>query len=426
MKRKGFYNIRTGLLTCIGGFLLTFTACNYDEIGDGDYPEQSVYLPITQYNEGILTIDNVPAPIEHSPSNGRLIPFSIENNRMLIPLSIYRAGVDRKGSVNVSIEINTDTIQSLIANGTLDNSVEILPADKYSIPQTVSIPDGTDISTFHLNVDLDFLKTNTPNKKYGIGIAIVGADREIKSTMATAIVVIDTKFLIHQPTFSSKADNTKWTQVTFTNTSSNALSWSWDFGDGTTSNEYSPVHTYSKGGIYNTTLTTYGAGGDALSSTQKVVIIKIDNIAHESWSVVDFSSERAVGNEQYPDQGKAISAIDGDINTFWMTNSTSSYPHHITVDMGKEYIMSSFEACRRPGSSSVAQTEIEFYTSNDGQNWEKWGPFEFDNKSADMQKFELTEYPTGRYFKFQSTKGSTSKAATTVGEINVYGALNEE
>ena len=43
-----------------------------------------------------------------------------------------------------------------------------------------------------------------------------------------------------------------------------------------------------------------------------------------------------------------------------------------------------------------------------------------------MQKFELTEYPTGRYFKFQSTKGSTSKAATTVGEINVYGALNEE
>ena len=156
---------------------------------------------------------------------------------MLRPLSVYRAGVDRKGSVNVSIEINTDTIQSLIANGTLDNSVEILPADKYSIPQTVSIPDGTDISTFHLNVDLDFLKTNTPNKKYGIGIAIVGADREIKSTMATAIVVIDTKFLIHQPTFSSKADNTKWTQVTFTNTSANALSWSWAFGDGTTSNE---------------------------------------------------------------------------------------------------------------------------------------------------------------------------------------------
>ena len=43
-----------------------------------------------------------------------------------------------------------------------------------------------------------------------------------------------------------------------------------------------------------------------------------------------------------------------------------------------------------------------------------------------FKKFELTEYPTGRYFKFQSTKGSTSKAATTVGEINVYGALNEE
>ncbi len=43
--------------------------------------------------------------------------------------------------------------------------------------------------------------------------------------------------------------------VTFTNTTSNATSFSWNFGDGTTSTVTSPVHTYAVGGTYNVVLT---------------------------------------------------------------------------------------------------------------------------------------------------------------------------
>ena len=51
--------------------------------------------------------------------------------------------------------------------------------------------------------------------------------------------------------------------VTFTNTSTGVIdSISWDFGDGTTSSESSPSHTYTEAGTYTVTLTVSGPGGD--------------------------------------------------------------------------------------------------------------------------------------------------------------------
>ncbi len=50
--------------------------------------------------------------------------------------------------------------------------------------------------------------------------------------------------------------------VAFTDTSTNApWSWSWSFGDGTTSPEQSPWHTYAAPGTYTVMLTATNAGG---------------------------------------------------------------------------------------------------------------------------------------------------------------------
>ncbi len=45
--------------------------------------------------------------------------------------------------------------------------------------------------------------------------------------------------------------------ATFSNTSFNGTAWFWDFGDGQTSNEQNPVHTYSGPGCYEVCLTAY-------------------------------------------------------------------------------------------------------------------------------------------------------------------------
>lgn len=57
--------------------------------------------------------------------------------------------------------------------------------------------------------------------------------------------------------------------VTFTNTSQNANSYLWDFGDGNTSTETNPVHTYLTGGSYLVNLTSASStcGDDITSQT---------------------------------------------------------------------------------------------------------------------------------------------------------------
>jgi PKD repeat protein len=42
-----------------------------------------------------------------------------------------------------------------------------------------------------------------------------------------------------------------------------ATAFEWDFGDGTTSNERDPVHTYQDSGFYNVSLTAFGDGGES-------------------------------------------------------------------------------------------------------------------------------------------------------------------
>lgn len=66
--------------------------------------------------------------------------------------------------------------------------------------------------------------------------------------------------------FQFAVDGTNFLQVTFTNFSSDATSYSWDFGDGNTSTDPNPVHTFAATGNYTVTLT---ASNDASVSATK-------------------------------------------------------------------------------------------------------------------------------------------------------------
>ena len=58
--------------------------------------------------------------------------------------------------------------------------------------------------------------------------------------------------------------------LTFTDASSGAVSWLWDFGDNNSSTQQNPVHTYSNPGNYTITLTINNGG---CSSTQSFTIL---------------------------------------------------------------------------------------------------------------------------------------------------------
>ncbi|MDD2260238.1 MAG: PKD domain-containing protein [Acholeplasmataceae bacterium] len=65
--------------------------------------------------------------------------------------------------------------------------------------------------------------------------------------------------------------------VAFTDTSDgNPTAWSWDFGDGSTSAEQNPVHTYTAVGTYNVTLTVTGSfGSDTCVTTEPIDRIRV-------------------------------------------------------------------------------------------------------------------------------------------------------
>ncbi len=69
----------------------------------------------------------------------------------------------------------------------------------------------------------------------------------------------------------SASSSTAPSVVSFTNTSTNATTYSWDFGNGSTSNVASPSHTYTSAGSFIVKLTVTGAGGTN-STTQTVNI----------------------------------------------------------------------------------------------------------------------------------------------------------
>ena len=59
-------------------------------------------------------------------------------------------------------------------------------------------------------------------------------------------------------------------KVTFTNKSTNATAYKWDFGDDETSKEASPEHTYATGGSYSVKLTAANADGEVSSKEVKI------------------------------------------------------------------------------------------------------------------------------------------------------------
>ena len=66
-------------------------------------------------------------------------------------------------------------------------------------------------------------------------------------------------------------------EVTFTNSSTNATTYSWSFGDGETSTDESPVHTYSDAGNYTVALTASNA--DFSDTETKTAYITVNNEA---------------------------------------------------------------------------------------------------------------------------------------------------
>jgi PKD repeat protein len=66
--------------------------------------------------------------------------------------------------------------------------------------------------------------------------------------------------------------------VTFTNTTTNGVSYSWNFGDQTTSVEVSPVHTFAANGTYTVVLSAVGGNAVTVCNSATTLTITISGV----------------------------------------------------------------------------------------------------------------------------------------------------
>ena len=159
------------------------------------------------------------------------------------------------------------------------------------------------------------------------------------------------------------------------NASNPALSYLWDFGDGTTSTEVAPTHVYSRAGLFTVRLTV-GHGGTSISATDSVAVADFAIVAGRScnrggnngwcwqrplpqgnfildYAFVDDSRGWAVGQA-----GTVLTTSDGGVTWTGQTSGT-------TLDIGQATF---------PSASAgwlVSEFGELLRTSDGGANWRR-------------------------------------------------------
>ncbi len=94
---------------------------------------------------------------------------------------------------------------------------------------------------------------------------------EVTNPEGTATLTLDDYIVVLDLPTSDFSYTTNGAEVSFTNNSSGATSYIWDFGDGNTSGDTNPVHTYAGSGTYTVELLSGNTCG-SVTSTQTVII----------------------------------------------------------------------------------------------------------------------------------------------------------
>lgn len=223
----------------------------------------------------------------------------------------------------------TNTVQTPVTNGLLGvwNTLPIQDGT-YQLRLRVYLRDGTLLSTIVNNLRL---QNRQPTPVPSATAAVARPIAAFSSDVASGQVPLT---------------------VRFTNQSAGEIDqYRWEFGDGASSTEASPVHTYTTPGLYTAVLTVSGPGGSSNVSRQISAQSPTAPIANFSLST---NSGDAPLTVQFTDQSTgAITA------RFWnFSDGTSSAEPNPVHTFTRPGIYNVFLTVTGPGGSSTASRQI--------------------------------------------------------------------
>lgn len=132
--------------------------------------------------------------------------------------------------------------------------------------------------------------------------------------------------------------------ISFTDSSTNATSWFWKFGDGNVSKESNPTHNYSKEGTYTAILIVNNTNGWS-AKTQEITV-------QNGLPVADFSADNTSGSVQFTDLSQNATDWDWDFGDG--ATSTDENPVHTYSSAGNYTV--TLKASNEAGSVSKVST----------------------------------------------------------------------
>ncbi|WP_295128450.1 discoidin domain-containing protein [uncultured Chitinophaga sp.] len=161
----------------------------------------------------------------------------------------------------------------------------------------------------------------------------------------------------------------------------------------------------------------------ALSITYFVVTVTppvYAEINRSAWTIFNVDSEEASG--EGPNNGRAVFAIDGLLNTFWHTQwdgGEPPLPHHIAIDMKQSNTLSGLYLTARQNAPNGAPKTVNVDVSADGTTWQSAGTYQLQAINAKQPVFFAQTY-TARYFRVTVTATHGNTNITFFAEVSAF------
>lgn len=141
-------------------------------------------------------------------------------------------------------------------------------------------------------------------------------------------------------------------------------------------------------------------------------------VSEPSWSLQYVDSEELVG-----ENGAAVNAFDGNVNTMWVTQwygTSSSQPHEIQINLGEVKNIGGFKYLpRQDGNENGRIGQYEFYVSTDGSSWgTAVGTGTFANDATEKTVTFGTQ-SAKQYIRLKSLSEVNGNPWTTMAEISL-------
>jgi hypothetical protein len=173
---------------------LYFSSCE-KPASEETYGFAKIYMPQAIFTDNGKAIYRVPGALDPRYPN---YTFDSLNGKLNVILGIYRSGMQSLEEFTVELYVNTDSTNNLLRDSVIANG-ELLPADVYTFPSTVTVKSGTRESIFYLSIDVAKLNSNYASlagKPLLTSIGIKNPSKyELNESLATTKVVIDTIFM---------------------------------------------------------------------------------------------------------------------------------------------------------------------------------------------------------------------------------------